>query len=295
MHYSYPKFNRASELRTEVKLNKNSDLVLILDKDLFFFDPHENLYNSMWYTIDSLKLISKQLIFLGIDDGKQLWATQLNNVVNKNDLQQNAVAYKVRDVFKYVNDKDKALLTYAFGLIKWNNRTNYCGVCSAEMTTHDFGHSKTCNNETCKTILYPQISPAIIALVEHKQKNGMSKCLLQTRHYQGKTMCSTFAGFVEIGESLEDAVIRELKEEVCVDVTRTQYVSSQPWSFTSSLMIGYYAQVENESYHVDGIEVKSARWFTANELKDLSEKNEIQLSLPDSISRYLIETWINDN
>ena len=296
MHYSNPNFNRASELRLTPHLINNDDLVLIIDKDLFVFDNSDETLKAKWLPVHKLNLKNKNLLFLGVDSNKkQLWATQLENIKNIKSLLSNTLSHNIRDVFKRVSDKEKALLTYASGIIKWSLNSNFCGVCSSKTITQEHGHSKICISEKCKTIFYPQISPAIIVLIEHQSKIGTPKCLLQTRNYKGKAICSTFAGFVEIGESLEDAVKREMKEEVNVEITSLQYINSQPWMFSSSLMIGYFAQVDSEDYSVDGIEIKNAKWFTAEELKDLVNKKEIQLSLPDSIARYLIESWINKN
>lgn len=296
MHYSNPNFNRASELRLTPHLINNDDLVLIIDKDLFVFENFGDVLKAKWLPIHKLNLKNKNLLFLGVDSNKkQLWATQLENIKNNKGLLCNTLSYNIRDVFKRVSDKEKALLTYALGIIKWSLNSNFCGVCSSETIIQEHGHSKICKSEKCKTIFYPQISPAIIVLIEHQSKIGTPKCLLQTRNYKGKAICSTFAGFVEIGESLEDAVKREMKEEVNVEITSLQYINSQPWMFSSSLMVGYFAQVDSEDYNIDGIEIKNAKWFTAEELKDLVNKKEIQLSLPDSIARYLIESWINKN
>ncbi|WP_459443282.1 NAD(+) diphosphatase [Winogradskyella sp.] len=296
MHYSYPNFNRASELRLETQLNYYNDLVLLLDGATYVSSNEEQVYDVKWFPLSRLELKKESLLFLGIDDDKkQLWGADFDDVINSTDLLLETITYDIRKVFNHVNDKDKALLTYASGLLKWNQRTNYCGVCGVKTYSEDFGHSRICNNENCKNIFYPQISPAIIALVEYHPENAQPKCLLQTRDYNGKMMCSTFAGFVEVGESLEDGVKRELKEEVAVKVTNMKYITSQPWSFSSSLMIGYHAQVDCEYYDVDGVEIKNARWFTADELKDLLKNDKIQLSLPDSIARYIIELWINKN
>lgn len=235
------------------------------------------------------------MIFLGLDNSKKLWATTLCNVLNQNEILGETILFNLRDLFDFTTDKEKALLGYALGLIDWNSKTNFCGVCGFNTISNDFGHSKICKNEKFNTILYPVISPSIIALVEYIPEFGSPICLLQTKKFKGKTICSVFAGFVEVGESLEDAILREMKEEVNINVIGTRYICSQPWSFTSSLMIGYYAQVDNEDFQVDEKEIKNAKWFTSGELKRLQKKDEIQLSQPDSIARYLIESWISKN
>lgn len=297
IHYSNPNFNRASELRLTKQLINDNDLVLLVDEDLFVFECHSDTLKIKWLTLHELNLEKKNLLFLGINSsGKNLWATRFKYIEKNKDLGTNIfVRRNIRDVFKHFSEEEKALLTYASGLMKWSDKTVFCGVCGSETIIQEYGHNKVCQNEKCKTIFYPQISPAIIVLIEYHSENDEPQCLLQTRQYQGKAICSTFAGFVEIGESLEDAVKREMKEEVNVDIKSMNYICSQPWIFTSSLMIGYYAKVDSKDFSVDGNEIKQAQWFTAKELKNELVEQKTQLSLPDSISRYLMEQWINEN
>jgi NAD+ diphosphatase len=108
-------------------------------------------------------------------------------------------------------------------------------------------------------------------------------------------MCSTLAGFVEIGESLEDAVIREMKEEVDVKVQNIRYMVSQPWPFPATLMVGFFAEAKTLDFKIDNQEIKDAKWYTAKEIRTLAAKGKLELSRDDSIAQSLIRKWVLKN
>ncbi len=133
--------------------------------------------------------------------------------------------------------KHAGILAYAKALHYWQHRHAFCGVCGSPNLLRSAGHRMVCSNEECERESFPRIDPAIIVLITHRDA-----CLLgrnakwQPRHF------STLAGFVEPGESLEDAVVREVYEEVQLQLTDIRYVSSQPWPFPASAMCGFYAE-----------------------------------------------------
>ncbi|MGY8960591.1 MAG: NAD(+) diphosphatase, partial [Alphaproteobacteria bacterium] len=129
---------------------------------------------------------------------------------------------------------------------------------------------------------------AVIMLV-HKG----DRCILAHNKRNPTPSYSTLAGFVEPGESLEEAVAREVMEEVGVTVGRVKYHSSQPWPFPGNLMLGFHAEALSEEITVDESELAEARWFQKADVRD-AEKLGLQLSRPISISRRLIEDWVND-
>src|SRR6185437_11598971 len=142
------------------------------------------------------------------------------------------------------------------------------------------GHVRVCTNDSCKTEQFPRTDPAVIMLVHHGDK-----CLLGRGKQFPKGMHSTLAGFVEPGESFEDAVAREVYEEVRVHVKNVTYRSSQPWPFPASVMI---------DFHVNKSELEAARWMSREDLKPENLPKDGSFFMPrrDSIARRLIEEWL---
>src|SRR5215472_12292 len=136
---------------------------------------------------------------------------------------------------------------------------------------------------------FPRIEPAVIMLVE--SEGTPRRCLLARHKGSAPGSYSTLAGFVEIGESLEDAVRREVAEETGVKVGPVTYVASQPWPFPSGLMVGFKARAVDDSIRVDGEEILEARWFTPAELADRAASG-YPLGRPDSIDSHLLRSWL---
>lgn len=182
-------------------------------------------------------------------------------------------------------DADQAgLLAYARALTYWQRRHRHCGVCGAPTRPQRAGHVMRCSDERCATDFFPRIDPAIIVLV-----SDGDRALLGRQASWAEGRYSTIAGFVEPGESLEDAVAREVLEETGVVVTTSVYHSSQPWPFPSSLMLGFMAHAAPGSIARAGSELSDARWFSREEIL----AGIPILPPPSSISHRLIETWFD--
>jgi NAD+ diphosphatase len=178
------------------------------------------------------------------------------------------------------------LLAYARALAYWRSRHRYCGVCGSVTAPSRAGHVLRCTNDSCGAEFFPRIDPAIIVLVTDPSGN---RALLGRQASWPAGRYSTIAGFVEPGESLEDAVAREVHEETGVRVASVSYQSSQPWPFPSSLMLGFHAVAASEEItHIDG-ELEDARWFSRADIAAGVPK----LPPPASISYRLIEAWFD--
>ena len=179
---------------------------------------------------------------------------------------------------------EAGLLAYARALSIWRARHRYCGLCGAPTVPDRAGHLIRCTKESCLHEFFPRLDPAIIVLVTDGER-----ALLGRQAGWAPGRYSTIAGFVEPGESLEDAVAREVMEETGVHVTGARYDSSQPWPFPSSLMIGFQARAERGSRIVVGNELEDAQWFTRAQIRS----DGIPLIPPShSISYRLIATWL---
>jgi len=146
---------------------------------------------------------------------------------------------------------------------------------------------------------FPRIDPAVIVLVvdEGMHRDGVPRCLLGRAPGWPSGVYSTLAGFVEPGETLEETVAREVREESGIGIRDVRYRASQPWPFPSSLMLGFHAIARTLEIERHDQELEDARWFTAEQLRDTGTWGEDKaLCLPrqDSIARYLIEIWLQD-
>jgi NAD+ diphosphatase len=191
-------------------------------------------------------------------------------------------AVDIRGLFTGLDAQESATLAYARGMLHWTRNQRFCGTCGAATAPEQAGHVLRCQG--CRKMHFPRIEPAVIMLVEDPERR---RCLL-ARH-RGASSYSTLAGFLEIGESLEDAVRRELAEEAGVRVREVVYQASQAWPFPSGLMVGFRAHAETDSFAVDHDELDEARWFTRDEVRALGD------SRPDSIESYLVGTWLRDS
>lgn len=175
------------------------------------------------------------------------------------------------------------LVAHARALVLWHASQVYCPRCGSEARPDAAGNTRICINEGCGRQIFPRVDPAIIVLVEHG-----NQCLLGRQAGWPEGRYSTIAGFVEPGESLEDAVRREVYEETNIRVGKVVYHSSQPWPFPSSLMLGFTAQATSTDIELNDGELEDARWFTRDELLSGSRKLPFHIS----IARRLVEHWI---
>ncbi|MDH4018786.1 MAG: NAD(+) diphosphatase [Xanthomonadales bacterium] len=185
--------------------------------------------------------------------------------------------------------KHAGILAYAKALHYWQYRHAFCGICGSPNLLRSAGHRMVCSNEECARESFPRIDPAIIVLVTHGDS-----CLLGRNAKWRPKHFSTLAGFVEPGESLEDAVVREVYEEVQVNLNDIRYVSSQPWPFPASAMCGFYAEAVDKNSG-SSEEVDEARWFTVESLIQAVIADEVRLSPPVSIAFRLLADWFRNN
>ena len=175
------------------------------------------------------------------------------------------------------------LVAHARALVMWHRSQLFCGACGSRALAETGGNTRRCSNRDCDRILFPRTDPAIIVLVE----NG-DRCLLGRQAAWPEGRYSTIAGFVEPGESLEDAVRREVFEETNVRVGAVRYHSSQPWPFPSSLMLGFIAEATTTEIRLNDGELEDARWFDRAALRS----GEVGLPFRISIARRLVEHWL---
>ncbi len=203
------------------------------------------------------------------------------------NLTEDSAFQDIRAVGPLLAHWEGALLAYARGMMYWDARHRFCGLCGHPTESLEAGHLRRCRNPDCGAPHFPRTDPAVIMLV-----HDGDRCLMGRQAVWPPGMHSTLAGFVEPGESLEDTVIREVEEESGIRVDQVRYHSSQPWPFPSSIMLGFHARYAGGELAVNPDELESARWFTRDELKNSPEDDRLRLPRKDSIARRLIEDWL---
>ncbi len=194
----------------------------------------------------------------------------------------------LREIGALLDDLHIGLAVHSQGLANWHRKHPRCSACGA-MTLPALGGSiRQCNQ--CNTEHYPRTDPAIIVLV----KDGNDRILLGRQRVWPEHRFSTFAGFVETGESFEQCVAREVAEEAGVLVTDVKYLGSQPWPFPASLMIAFEATIlDPENARPDGQEIEEIRWFDRDSIIDEIVMGELLLPPKISVARAMIEAWYN--
>lgn len=225
--------------------------------------------------------------FLGLVDNNAVFAIDLSAAEDPLPLLPETMGTFVdlRTVGWGVPRPEAAVLAHARGLMHWRQRHRFCGVCGGVCDIKSSGHVMQCT--ACNTQHFPRTDPAVIMLVHR----GDRALLGHSTRFPRATMYSTLAGFVEPGETLEEAVRREVLEESGIQVGEVHYHSSQPWPFPGNIMLGFYAEGLSEEITIDPEELKDARWFSRQEMRD-HKQHGFDLPRADSIARRLIEDWL---
>jgi len=230
------------------------------------------------------------LVFMGILDEVAHFAVDLSHIEKpeQHDVLGGVGQFvDLRNAGALLDRVTGSLLAYARGLMYWHARHLFCGVCGHPNESQDAGHVRVCTNPACKAQHFPRTDPAVIMLVTHGDR-----CLLGRQKTFLPGMHSTLAGFVEPGESLEEAVAREVFEETGVRVRDVRYHSSQPWPFPGSIMLGFHAEATDTRLDINFEELETARWFTREELFASPENETFRLPRKVSIARQLVEHWM---
>ena len=228
-------------------------------------------------------------VFLGMHDGAAHFALEVGHEdpADVARLAGDAEFDELRRQATLLEPTEAGMLALARGILHWHARHRFCGVCGEPTEPRDAGHVRVCTSSACGTVHFPRTDPAVIMLVTHG-----GRALLGRQPSWDPGRYSSLAGFVEPGESLEDAVAREVWEETGVRVRDVRYHSSQPWPFPSSLMVGFTAEAEDDAITVDHDELEDARWFTREEMRAGVAAGTMSLPAALSISHRLVAEWL---
>ncbi len=244
-----------------------------------------------WLTMTQVEswIGGSETIFLGVAGEIAHFALELSRLEDPAPAAAVAAAgfTDLRNVGAVIPRDDGALLAYARGLIHWHSRHRFCGVCGHGTVSEQAGHQRRCRNPECAAVHFPRTDPAVIMLI-----HDGDRIILGRQSQWPPGMNSVLAGFVEPGESLEEAVAREVMEEVGIAVADVRYQSSQPWPFPSSIMLGFTARALNRDIRLSPDEIESARWYSREELRRSPEDETFRLPRRDSIARRLVDDWL---
>lgn len=220
-------------------------------------------------TLPGLKPIRTQ--FLGMLEGRPCYSAEL---ALDSQLPEDMKVEGLRQLYGVLSDETFAIAGRAYQIMEWDRTHQYCGHCATPTTQQSHERAKRCPK--CGLVFYPRLSPAVIMLISRGPA-----LLLARAHRFPVGRYSILAGFVEPGESLEETVIREVREEVGIEIKDIRYFGSQPWPFPNSLMIGFTATYVSGEITPEPAEIADAAWFTKRNLPDIPSKASIARRMID--------------
>lgn len=248
--------------------------------------------------LEPLRLHPKELIgqniydpgplFLGLEAGVPLFA--FNLVEGETTLVKAEGFQDLRMVGSQMAPANLAILGRARSFLDWHFNHNFCAKCGAKSHSELSGLIRKC--PSCSSEHYPRVNPVVIMLILHGDQ-----CLLGAGHNFPEGAFSALAGFISPGETPEEAVIREVQEEVGVDVINPRYVFTQPWPFPSQLMMGYIAQADSTEITLNKEELREAKWVSKATVKDVFAKKSEAFTRPPryTIAYHLLQYWLNED
>jgi NAD+ diphosphatase len=293
--------NRASEKRTdsnwiESKRHDPSSLVLPMWRlEPLLLGPEKSVPPIKLGLLrpgiaDSLAGAGAPCILLGLDGDRAIFAldvSEASDPANVGPLAGLGYFRDARTAAQMVSIKDAAIIGQAKALIDWHQRHGFCPRCGAPTKMMDAGYRRLCGR--CNAEHFPRVDPVVIMLATHGEA-----CLVGRGKQFPPGMFSALAGFVEPGETIEEAVRRELMEEASVKVGEVTYYATQPWPFPSSLMIGCFAKAASRDANADDNELAEVRWIERGVARELIEGKQVdglRVPPPIAIAYHLIKTW----
>ena len=236
--------------------------------------------------VSSIALRDAELVYLGRYRDLDCFAADLRDepVLDKVEFSE------LRALGLALDDEQRALAFYAQGVLNWHARHGFCANCGSATRMQQAGHARRCSNPDCAKVHYPKIDPAVIFSIENA--TGPEPRILLGRKAEWEAgRRSVIAGFVEPGETLEDAVRREAMEETGVKVDAVRYVASQPWPFPDALMCAFECRTEQSVITLNDQELEAASWITPGQLAAGIRAGELSMPYRASIAWYLVDAW----
>ena len=294
--------DRAAHLRADLEqvraMREAADTLYLLFRrldPLVCMDPTPRLGWLPLSDIDAVVQTEAQEVFLGLADGSPRFAVELPMSTAHGVLGRPGASFRgVREIAPLLTVQEASTAALGRSLIAWNGSHRYCSGCGNPTEAVEAGHARRCTREHCGLTQFPRTDPVVIMLVHRGGQCLLGRAVRARRYPPGLHSC--LAGYVEPGESIEEAVRRETWEEAGLRIDRVRYHSSQPWPFPSTLMIGCFAEALPGELCIDAVELESARWFTREELRLAVERwNEdgaLRVPPPLTIAHQLARAWL---
>jgi NAD+ diphosphatase len=237
---------------------------------------------------DALAAADAAGIFLGLDGEVPLFALDVSAAENAPEVLKPYGEFReLRAASVFLRKKDLAILSQAKGLIEWHQRHGFCARCGAPTVIAEAGYRRDCPR--CQAQHFPRTDPAVIMLASHG-----GDCLLARNVNWADNFYSCLAGFMEPGESIEEAAARELFEEAGIKAAKVTYFASQPWPFPAALMVGCFVECETRALTLDPSEIADAKWYSKAEARALidGEAEGFRGPMKAAIAYHLIKTWV---
>ena len=286
--FAAQKLDRASQLRertaqlAEMQETHDCKYIPVYNGRHIYMNKHSSFYRR------SKPFDCEAECFLGLV-AEQMWYSCPLNESQARTLEEE-VGKKFSSIRRYalkLDDELAHIALYSRGLDLWQRNRKFCPKCGTNNSLTWAGHRLLCENNHEQ---FPHIEPAIIVLVTHKDK-----CLLGRKAEWQTYAYSTLAGFVEPGETIEEAVKREVFEESNIQVNNIQYYGSQPWPFPAALMLAFTAEAENEDIQINDDEMEDVQWFTRQQLQEMMKEGYITIAPRYTVAHNLIVDWLKYN
>ncbi|NRB41870.1 MAG: NAD(+) diphosphatase [Pseudomonadales bacterium] len=300
LKYTNMPLDRCSNTRADISWLENQfrhkdSCFVIINNGLNLFNEKKSAVFLNQENVTGIDL--KDCIFLGKNTHQAFFAIAFEHLNNTAQATVNS-RYQFLNLLQaspFISEAEASILAYAKAIMHWHSSHEFCGQCGNKNTLVEAGHSRRCSNTNCNQQTFPRTDPAVIMIVEHTFEDGITRCLMGRQAEWPQGMYSTLAGFVDPGESLEEAVIREVFEESGISVKDVRYIQSQPWPYPASIMLGFIATAISPQLNINKDELDDARWFSRDELDAFGEMNDDTLAFKktgkESISRFLADYW----
>ena len=292
--FSYSSIDRRGQVRTQASIIRQlwksaSSRTLLWHEGQFIMRGNQPGYFTYSQLQNFAEFMDKP-VYLGNYQKLEFFAAKIHQ--QQGPFEENEYL-NLRQASRLVSDHDLGVMFYSQGVLNWLQNHTFCSRCGGDTGIINAGHARQCKNGGCAKILYPKIDPAVIFSIINNT-GPESKILLGRQKAWDENRYSVIAGFVEPGETLEQAVAREALEETGLQVNNIEDVASQAWPFPDSLMLGFCAESSQHRITLVDQELEKAEWFSAGEIENGIRAGQLKMPFEVSISWHLINRWFRE-